>query len=69
METDSTRFLKKIISTIFPTVIWLLFIVTMGIYNAWFFFGDYPTTGNYIFYGLALATLLLLIRHLYRLWK
>ncbi len=69
MEEDSSRLLRKIIQTIFLSILWLLFIVTMGIYNAWFFFGAAPTPGNYIFYGIALLTGFLLVRYLIRLWR
>lgn len=69
MESDTRRFLNKIVSTLGLGLLWLFINMTMGIYNGWFFFRDRPTTGNYIFYAFAVLSLVGLILLLRRIWK
>ena len=69
MEDDTRRFLNKIVTTLGLGLLWLFITMTMGIYNGWFFFNQKPTTGNYIFYGWAVLSLIGLLYILRRIWK
>lgn len=69
MGPEVTRYFRKIINSFSYGMMWLIAMATAGL-----FFGlALPEGGvqwyNIVFYLLALATLFLLIRYLYRTWK
>lgn len=59
----------KILKTIVPLILWLLFVTYMGLYNGWFFFGDSPTTGNIVFYAFSILSFAGIIYAIVRLWN
>ena len=69
MEEDTTRFLRKIVASLIMGLLWLFLNMTVGIYMGWFFFRNRPTTGNYIGYGIALASLIGLLMYYRKIWK
>ena len=69
MDNDTKRFLNKILTTLGLGLLWLFINMTMGIYNKWFFFADKPSTGNYIFYGWAILSLVGLLLLYRKIWK
>jgi FtsH-binding integral membrane protein len=69
MESDTRRFLNKIVTTIGLGLLWLFISMTMGIYNGWFFFSRTPTIGNYIFYGWTVFSLVGLLVLFRRIWR
>ncbi len=69
MEDDAAEFLRKIVKTLSAALVWLLFVMIMGIYNGWFFFHRSPTLGNYIFYSIAVLSLVALLWYFYRVWR
>ena len=69
MEDDTKRFLNKIVTTIGLGLLWLFIHMTFGIYAGWFFFHERPTTGNYIYYTIAIASLIGLIIIFKKIWK
>ena len=50
MEPDVQDFLKRIVWSVTLVLVYMMIILTAGIYGNWFFFFDTPTMGNYIFY-------------------
>lgn len=69
MEDDAADFLKKIVKTLSMAILWLLILMTMGIYNGWMFFGAAPTLGNYIFYIYAILSFFAVLYYFYRVWR
>ena len=68
MDPEVKRYFRKIISSLSYGLMWLMAVVTAGI-----FFHLAEISGgvmwyNLVFYGLALITFLLLLRCLYRVW-
>jgi hypothetical protein len=69
MDPEVKRYFRRIINSFSYALFWLLAVSTAGLY-----FGlAFPHNGlrwyNWLFYLLALATLLLLIRYFLRSWK
>jgi hypothetical protein len=69
MEPEVKTFLKKIVSTIFIGIFWLILNMTFGIYFGLLFIEDRIRIGNILFYLFLIASLVLLIRFYYRTWK
>lgn len=69
MEPDASDFLKRIVWSISLVLVYMLIILTVGIYGGWFFFYDTPTTGNYIFYTWVLLSTAGMIYLLIKMWK
>jgi hypothetical protein len=69
MEPEVKEFLKKIVSTVFTGIFWLMLNMTFGIYFGLLFIEDRIRIGNIIFYVFLLSSLFLLIRFYYRTWK
>ncbi|MEO6316807.1 MAG: hypothetical protein ABIU63_15350 [Chitinophagaceae bacterium] len=65
-ETDVSDFLTRIVWSITLVLVYMMIILTAGIYGNWFFFYETPTVGNYVFYAWILlstaGTLYLLIK-------
>jgi len=56
MEPDVQDFLKRIVWSVTLVLVYMMIILTAGIYANWFFFFDTPTKGNYIFYAWVLLS-------------
>jgi hypothetical protein len=69
MEPDAADFLKRIVWSVTLVLVYMLILLTAGIYGNWFFFYDSPTMGNYIFYGWVLMSTAGMIFLLIKLWK
>ena len=69
MEEDASRLLIKVVKTISIVIVWLMLTMVVGIYFGWFFYYDTPTAGNIICYVFNLATLVLTLWYLGRLWR
>ena len=69
MEPDAADFLKRIVWSVSLVLVYMLILLTAGIYGNWFFFYDTPTTGNYIFYTWVLMSTVGMIFLLIKLWK
>ena len=66
-DPEVSRFFRKILNTIAYGLIWLMAVLTAGLY-----FGlAYHSNRLYsiLFYGGLVVTLVLLIRYYYRTWK
>ena len=68
-EPDVSGFLKKILSSISVTLLWLLVNSTVGIGFNYAFFEGTPTIGNYIFYTWFIISFILLLYWLLRKWN
>ena len=69
MEPDAADFLKRVVWSVSLVLVYMLILLTAGIYGNWFFFYDTPTMGNYIFYGWVLMSTVGMIFLLIKLWK
>lgn len=67
-DPDVKRFFKKILNTISIGLIWLLTVVTAGIYFKLAYRTDKPVY-MIIYYLASLVTLIFLLRYYYRIWK
>jgi membrane protein DedA with SNARE-associated domain len=69
LDPQTKRYFKKILSSFFTGIFWMLIMSTLG-----FFFGMAIVDGewrwyNFVFYTLFALTLLWLLRYYYRMWK
>jgi hypothetical protein len=69
MEPDVSDFLKRVVWSITLVLVYMMIILTAGIYGEWFFFYDRPTMGNYIFYTWILLSTAGVIFLLMKWWK
>jgi hypothetical protein len=69
MEPDAADFLKRIVWSVTLVVLYMLILLTAGIYGNWFFFYDTPTMGNYIFYAWVLLSTVGMIYLLIKWWR
>jgi len=69
MEPDAADFLKRIVWSVTLVLVYMLILLTVGIYGNWFFFEDSPVTGNYIFYVWVLLSSAGTVYLLMRWWK
>jgi len=68
-EPEVKDFLKRIISSLFLGLFWLMLNMTLGIYFGLLFVNRKISTGNILFYISLLGSLFFLIRFYYRTWK
>jgi hypothetical protein len=69
MEEDVKRFFNRIIVSVSMVLLWLLFTLGLGIYNKWLIPEKKWEWTNYVFYAIALSTLILVIRKLIHFWR
>jgi hypothetical protein len=69
MEDETKDFLVRIMQTISLVLLWMLVNVYVGIYKDYAFFDKHPNWTNYLFYVLSAASLVLLLRHLWKKWQ
>lgn len=68
-EPEVKDFLKRIISSLFLGLFWLILNMTFGIFFEFIFINEKISFGNIIFYLFLLLSLYFLIRFYYRTWK
>ena len=68
-DPEVKKYFLKILSTISYGLFWLMSTVTAGIYFQLGWTGERPLYAVILFYVIAVATLILLLRYYYRLWK
>jgi hypothetical protein len=68
-EPEVQDFLKRVVSSLFIGLFWLIVNMTLGIYFGLGFVGESISIGNIIFYVFLLGSLSLLIRFYYKTWK
>lgn len=60
-EVKASELFTKVLKAIVPFILWMLFVIYVGMYFGWMFFGERPTLGNYLFYGFTLFSLVAII--------
>lgn len=68
-DADVKRFFVKILNSISLTLAWIMASAIAGIYFQLGYQSGKPMIYTVIFYVLMVGTLVLLIRHLYKVWK
>ena len=68
-DPDVKKFLLKILNSISWVLLWMIAAATAGIYFELAYSNGKPVIYTIIFYAVAVVTLFLLIRHLYKVWK
>jgi len=68
-DPEVKKYFLKILSTISYGLLWLMSTVTAGIYFELGWTGERPLYAVILFYVIAVAAFLLLLRYYYRLWK
>ena len=68
-DPEVTKYFRKIISSFSFGLLWLMGGVSAGLYFGLAFRTDISFGYVILFYACLLATLWLLLRYLYRLWK
>lgn len=69
MDPEVKRYFRKIMNSFVYGLLWMLFVSTAGLYMRFGWIVREVRWYNIVFYGLALGTLLLLLRFLYKTWK
>ena len=69
MDPEVKRYFIKILNSFSFGLIWLISASTFAFYFGLGIVRENIRTGNIIFYVIALATFLLLLRYYYRVWK
>jgi len=69
MEEDARQFLLRVVRSLTAGLLWLLINMTLGIYLRLLIFDGSPSIGNIVFYCWLIASLFLLLRYLYNVWK
>ena len=67
-DPDIKKYFVKILNSISVGLIWMMTMVTAGIYFQLAYVGDKPLIYTIIFYVVLVVSLLLLIRYYYRMW-
>jgi hypothetical protein len=68
-DPEVKKFFVKILNSISLGLFWMISAATTGIYLRLAYFDEKPVIYTILFYVIAAATLYLLIRYLYNLWK
>jgi len=68
-DPEVKKYFWKILSTISYGLLWLMSTVTAGIYFELGWIGERPLYAVILFYVIAVAAFLMLLRYYYRLWK
>lgn len=69
MEPEVRLFLKTIVQTVSLTLIWMLLNTFFGIKLGLLFFDGPFSVWQIVYYVLLIATFILLLRYLLKLWK
>ncbi|HAN65797.1 MAG TPA: hypothetical protein DCQ34_05775 [Chitinophagaceae bacterium] len=68
-EQNPRAYLVLVANSIAIVLIWMIINVFFGIYLGWGFFENSPGWKNWLYYALALGTLFLIGKFLYKKWK
>lgn len=68
-DPEVIKYFLKILSTISYGLLWLMSTVTAGVYFELGWTGVRPLYAVILFYVIAVAAFILLLRYYYRLWK
>lgn len=68
-DPEVFKYFLKILSTISYGLLWLMSTVTAGVYFELGWTGVRPLYAVILFYVIAVAAFILLLRYYYRLWK
>jgi hypothetical protein len=69
MEDETRAFLIKIVNTIAVILLWMMLNVFFGVYKQLGFFENKPGWQNWLYYTLAVASLVWVILYIRRKWK
>jgi hypothetical protein len=69
MEDETRQFLIKIVQTISIIILWMMLNVFFGLYKQLGFFTNKPGWQNWLYYVLAVVSLIWLVIHIKRKWK
>lgn len=68
-DPEVKKYFRKILNSISLGLLWMMAMVTMGIYFQLAYTGDKPLIGTVIFYFILVVSLMLLLYYYYRTWK
>ena len=68
-DPEVKKYFLKILSTISYGLFWLMSTVTAGIYFQLGWTGERPLYAVILFYVIAVAAFIMLLRYYYQLWK
>ena len=68
-DPEVKKYFRKILNSISLGLLWMMAMVTMGIYFQLAYKGDKPIIGTIIFYVVLVGTLFLLLYYYYKTWK
>lgn len=68
-DVDIVRFFIKILNSIAYIFLWIMASATVGIYLGFGYSHGQPVIYIVLFYFIMAATLVLLVRYIYRRWK
>ncbi|MBL7738364.1 MAG: hypothetical protein JNK14_04040 [Chitinophagaceae bacterium] len=68
-DPEIKQFFKKILYSVCTGLLWLLTMLTLGLYYGLAYRSDISVIYIILFYLLFVATMVLLMRYLYRLWN
>ena len=68
-DPEVKKFFRKIISSFSFGLLWLISVVTAGLYFGLAHRDDLPILYNILFYVFLVVSLFALLRYLYKLWK
>lgn len=69
MDPEMRRFFQKIMATVGAGLLWFMLMATMGLYFRMGYFVNGLDVYNGIFYFVLLASLVLLIRFFFAVWR
>jgi hypothetical protein len=69
MDPEMKRYFRKIMSSFSWGALWLITISTLGIFFQLAFIADGVKWYNLLFYLILLASLFLLLRYYYKMWR
>jgi len=68
-EPEVKDFLKRIVSSVFLGLLWLMLSMTFGIYFGFLFVNEKISIGNILFYLFFFLSFIFLIRFYLKTWK
>lgn len=69
LDPQTKRYFKKVLSSFFTGIFWMLFMSTLGLFFGLAIIDTSVRWYNLVFYIIFLLSLAWLIRYYYRLWK
>jgi hypothetical protein len=69
MDPEVKRYFRKIINSFSFGLLWMIAVATIGLFLGFAIPEGGWHTANYIFYGFALLTFMLLVRYYVKVWR